>query len=62
MDQAPGPIIARLMPRPANMIANGWVPGWVKAIHTSTHAGQHSHYRGPQASKNQETRGSADDL
>ena len=36
MDQAPGPIIATLMPRPANMIAIDCVPGWVKAIHTST--------------------------
>jgi len=36
MDQAPGPIIARLMPSVAKTIANDGVPGWTKAIHTST--------------------------
>ena len=62
MDQAPGPIIARLMPRPANMIANDCSSRLGESDPHLHHAGQHSHHRGPQASENQETRGSADDL
>ena len=62
MDQAPGPIIARLMPRVAKMSADDCVPGWVKADPHLHDACQHSRYGGPQASENEKTGGSADDL